>query len=93
MKKLIRWNEEKNQLLKITRDLSFEMVEDKILKGDILDIRVHPNQNRYPNQKILIVELNNYICYVPFLENQNEYFLKSIIPSRKLNSEFKKGKK
>ena len=90
MKKQISWNEEKNQLLQITRGLSFEMVEEKILNKEILDIRHHPNKEKYPNQKILIVELNGYICYVPFVESEQEYFLKSIIPSRKLHKEFKK---
>ena len=90
MKKQITWNEEKNQLLQIQRGVSFEMVEEKIVKKDILDIRNHPNQVKYPNQKILLVALSSYIYFVPFVENKYKYFLKSIIPSRKLNKEFKK---
>ena len=66
------------------------MVEEKIAKKEILDIRDHPNHAKYPNQKILIVKLNGYICYVPFIDNEHKYFLKSIIPSRKLNKELKK---
>ncbi len=62
MRKQIIWNEEKNQLLQIQRDLSFEMVEEKMIKKEILDIRDHPNKVKYRNQKILIVELNGYIC-------------------------------
>ena len=90
--KEIRWSEEKNQLLQITRGLSFEMVLDKLEKEEILDIKDHPNQSKYPNQKIFILRLNNYLCYVPFVENEKELFLKTIIPSRKLKKEYQDEK-
>ncbi len=90
MKKLITWNEEKNQLLQIQRGVSFEMVEEKMIKKEILDIQEHPNKSKYPNQKILVVALNEYIYYVPFVVDQDKFFLKSIIPSRKLYKKFKK---
>ena len=93
MKKIIRWSEEKNQLLQIQRKLSFEMLLDKIEKKEILDRRAHPDKKRYPHQYIFILELNEYICYVPFVENEKEIFLKTIIPSRKLNKKFKGGVK
>ena len=89
MSKVIRWNEEKNQLLQIQRKLSFEMVVEKIENQDILSRRSHPDIKRYPHQFIFVVELDGYICYVPFVENDDEIFLKTIIPSRKLNKEFK----
>ena len=86
--KRIRWSEEKNQLLLLQRGLSFEMVLDKIEAGDILAKREHPNKVRYPTQYIFVLELEGYICYVPFIEGDNEIFLKTIIPSRKLRKEF-----
>jgi len=89
LKRVIRWNEEKNQLLQIQRGLSFELVLDRIESDNILARRMHPNTSKYPNQKIFILELNGYICYVPYIEENNEIFLKTIIPSRKLNKEFK----
>ena len=46
---------------------------------------LHPNSDKYPNQEIFIIRLKDYICYVPFVENEKEIFLKTIIPSRKLN--------
>ena len=88
MEKIIRWSEEKNQLLQIQRKLSFEMVLDKIEKKEILSRRSHPDKERYSHQYIFILELNGYIYYVPFVENENEIFLKTIIPNRKLNKEF-----
>ena len=89
MNKVIRWNEEKNQLLQIQRKLSFEMVLEKLENQEILARRSHPDKERYPHQFIFIIELEGYICYVSFVENEEEIFLKSIIPSRKLNKEFK----
>ena len=89
VEKLIRWSEEKNQLLQIQRGLSFEMVLDKIEQQEILARRRHPDREKYPNQYIFIMELNGYICYVPFVENDKEIFLKTIIPSRKLKKEFR----
>ena len=90
--KPIRWNEEKNQLLMIQRKLSFEMVLDKLENQDILVRRSHPDKKRYPHQFIFVVEMNGYICYVPFVENDEKIFLKTIIPSRKLEKEFKGAK-
>lgn len=65
------------------------MVLDKIEKKEILSRRVHPNREKYPNQQIFVVELMEYICYIPFVESDKEIFLKTIIPSRKLKKEFK----
>lgn len=87
--KSVKWNEEKNQLLIIQRKLSFEMVLEKMLNQEILARKSHPDTKRYPHQFIFVVELEGYICYVPFVENDDEIFLKTIIPSRKLDKEFK----
>ena len=65
------------------------MVLEKLLSGEILGRKSHPNSDKYPNQKIFVLELKSYICYVPFVENETEIFLKTIIPSRKLNREHK----
>ena len=89
--KLIRWNEQKNQVLQLQRGLSFELVLEALEKEEILAIREHPNKSKYPHQKIFILELCGYICYVPFVETDNEIFLKTIVPSRKLKREFKGG--
>ncbi len=85
----IEWSEEKNILLKNSRSLSFEDVEDAILNDEIIDIIPHHNQKLYPNQEILIVKINNYICYVPFVLGDGVIFLKTIIPSRKFNKKLK----
>ena len=87
--KVIEWSEEKNQLLKITRGISFEDILEKIEKKEILAIKRHPNYKKYPNQKIFIFKIKNYIYYVPYVEDEEKIFLKTIIPSRKLTKEYK----
>ncbi|MEQ1639068.1 MAG: toxin, partial [Methylococcales bacterium] len=83
--KKIEWDREKNDILKNGRNVCFEDIENAINEGRILDITPHPNQEKYPHQKILVVKVLGYIHYVPFVEDDEKYFLKSIIPSRKLN--------
>ena len=90
--KQIVWNEEKNQLLKLQRNVSFELVLDEIEAGNILTRKIHPDSDKYPNQEIFILKINEYIYYVPFVENDTEIFLKTIIPSRKLNKEYTEAK-
>ena len=91
--KEIKWSEEKNQILQLTRGLSFEMVLEALENGEIIDIKEHPNKQKYPNQKIFVLKLNDYLCYVPFVENDDEIFLKTIIPSRKLKKEYENEKR
>ncbi len=83
------WSDEKNIELKKTRNISFEEVVFHIGNNDLIDVVVHPNKEKYPNQKIFIVSINDYIFYVPFVESETLYFLKTIIPSRKLNKKYK----
>ncbi len=80
---VFRWDETKNQKLLIERGLSFEMIVEYIQAGFLLDDITHPNQDKYPHQKMLVVNVNKYVCLVPYIEKENELFLKTIIPSRK----------
>lgn len=77
------WNAEKNQHLKKERGVSFEEVVFHIEAGDEVDVFDHPNQKRYPGQKISVVIIEGYAYLVPFMESESEIFLKTIIPSRK----------
>jgi hypothetical protein len=83
-----RWNHENNQRLKEERGIGFEQVVMHIEKGDILDILNHPNEKRYPHQQLLVIEINAYAYLVPFVEDENGRFLKTIIPSRKATREY-----
>lgn len=85
------WNEEKNQLLKEERQISFEDVVFYISQGFLLDVLEHPNQEKYQGQKIFVVEIDEYVYLVPFIESEQEIFLKTIIPSRKATRKYLKG--
>ena len=88
-----RWNYEKNLTLKAERGISFEQVAMHIERGDVLDVVQHTNQKRYPNQQILVVEIDNYAYLVPFVEDDKGKFLKTIIPSRKATRDYLGGNK
>ena len=90
--KSFRWNIEKNELLKLERGISFEAVVVALETGGLLDLMAHPNPAKYPNQKILLVVIVNYVYLVPFIEEDDHYFLKTMIPSRKATRDyFQKG--
>lgn len=81
--KSFSWNIEKNDLLKLERGISFEALVVALETGGLLDVLEHPNLVKYPNQKILLVLIMNYVYLVPFIEEEDYYFLKTMIPSRK----------
>lgn len=89
--KYFSWNEEKNELLKEERQISFEDVVFYIDQGFLLDVLEHPNQEKYKGQKIFVVQMDDYAYLVPFLEDDHEIFLKTIIPSRKATKKYLKG--
>ena len=91
--KYFSWNNEKNQLLKTERNISFEEVVFHIEKKQVLDIVEHPNQEKYKGQKMFIININNYAYLVPFIESEEEIFLKTIIPSRKATKKYLGDKK
>ena len=82
------WNNDKNSELKRIRNVCFEQVVLHIAQGDLLDILEHPNKARYPNQKVLVVKMIDYVYAVPFVEDGDIRFLKTIIPSRKLTPHY-----
>lgn len=78
------WDEGKNLLLKSKRGVCFEDVIFHINNGDLLARLDHPNLEKYAHQQIFVVLMGNYVYMVPFVEDKEKYFLKTIIPSRKL---------
>ncbi len=85
----INWNDGKNTILKKDRDVCFEDVELAIMTDKVLDIIPHHSKERYPNQELMIVSIKDYTYYVPFVMNNEEIFLKNIIPSRKYHKIYK----
>jgi len=86
--KPFRWDSEKNEALKADRGVSFEIVVVAIGAGGLLDILTHPNQEKYPRQRILVVTADNYAYLVPFVEDEDCFCLKTIIPSRKATRDY-----
>jgi uncharacterized DUF497 family protein len=82
------WNDEKNRWLKHERSITFEDIVFHMARGGLLDTVGHPNQRRYPGQRIFIVNVDGYICLVPFVENDDVIFLKTVIPSRKMTRQY-----
>lgn len=82
------WNMEKNESLIKERGVSFERVVQYIGNEQVLDVVKHPNASKYPNQYMFILEIDHYVYLVPFVENDNEIFLKTIIPSRKATRKY-----
>jgi len=75
------------------RGISFEEVVFHIERGDVLDLLEHPNRERYPNQRVFVVDVEGYAYLVPFVEDESEVFLKTIIPSRKATRGYLGGPK
>ena len=86
--KPFRWSPEKNEALQADRGVSFESVVVAIETGGLLDILAHPNPAKYPRQRILVVAADNYAHLVPFVEDEDYCFLKTIIPSRKATRDY-----
>ena len=86
--KAFRWGLEKNESLKSVRGVSFESIVVAIESEGLLDIVEHPNQAKYPNQRILVVSFDGYVYLVPFVEAQDHFFLKTVIPSRKATRDY-----
>ena len=90
--KNINWDTGKSLALKESRGICFEDVVFHVEKGDILDDYQHPNQQKYAGQRIMVVGINNYAYLVPYVEDKDEVFLKTIIPSRKATERYFGGK-
>ncbi|EXI81934.1 MAG: hypothetical protein AW10_00879 [Candidatus Accumulibacter appositus] len=86
--KPFRWSAEKNETLREERGVSFESILVAVESGGLLDLLAHPNQAKYPRQRILVVACDNYACLVPFVEEEDYFFLKTIIPSRKATRDY-----
>ena len=83
--KYLNWDPEKNEILKRERGISFEEISYLIDAGMIIGIEENPSR---PNQKMYILEINNYAILVPYVENESEIFLKTAFPSRKYTKKY-----
>ena len=86
--KPFRWSPEKNEQLQLDRGISSENMVVAIESGGLLDILAHLNLAKYPKQKMLVVASDGYAYLVPFVEEDDHFFLKTVIPSRKATRDY-----
>jgi hypothetical protein len=86
--KPFRWDPEKNERLKTGRSISFEEIIIAVEEGGLKNVLVHPNQKRNPGQVVLVVVYREYVFLVPSAEEEEHYFLKTVIPSRKATRDY-----
>ena len=86
--KYFDWDTQKNEWLAQERGIGFEEVLVAIESGYLLDIIEHASKAKYPNQKVFIVHIEEYAYLVPFVEDEEKIFLKTIIPSRKATKKY-----
>jgi len=86
--KPINWNSTKNQQLISERGISFEDIVFYLHQGALLDDIEHPNNDRYPSQRVFVINIDDYVYLVPYVENRNEIYLKTVIPSRKATKQY-----
>ena len=86
--KPFRWPTDKNERLRAGRSVTFERMVIAIESGGLLDVIVHPNRAKYPRQRVFVVTCDGYVYLVPFVEEEDHYFLKTIIPSRKATRDY-----
>ena len=90
--KIFNWNPDKNQLLLRERGISFERIVFEISSGNELAVLEHPNQEKYPGKRISMVQVDDYVYAVPFVETDTEIFLKTIVPSCKATRQYRSNK-
>jgi len=89
--KPINWNSTKNQQLIVERGISFEDIVFYMQQGQLPDDIEHPNCGKFPEQRIFVIDVDNYVYLVPYVEDRKEIFLKTVIPSRKATKQYLGG--
>ena len=89
---VFNWDNEKNEKLKRDRGVSFEQIVMLIQNGYVLDILEHTKKEKYQNQKLYIINIENYAYIVPFIDKKDERFLITIFPSRKYTNRYLRKK-
>lgn len=86
---IITWNPAKNEILKERRGVDFNDVLIAIMENRVLDVVTRMNKDKYPNQSMMIIEIDNYIYVVPFVtDGDKTIFLKTIYPSRRATAQY-----
>ena len=78
-----RFADEKNRRLAETRGVTFEDVIEAIAEYGVLAEYQHPNQQKYPGQRVMVVRIGNYPHCVPFSVDGETICLKTVYPGRR----------
>lgn len=89
--KTIRFSQEKDELLRKTRQIGFKEIINALKNNKALKVIENPNKKKFPNQRLLLININKYVFVVPYVENRREIFLKTIYPSKKYTKKFIKS--
>ena len=84
------WSSSKDEKIRAQGEIGFLEIIFQIEGDGLLDVLEHPNKKKYPNQKVFVVKARDYVYLVPFVEEGDVLFLKTIIPSRKATKEYLK---
>ncbi len=85
---VFHWNNDKNEWLKENRGVCFEQIVILMEREEVLEVLGHPNQGKYPGQRIAVVKINDFAYLIPYVQEGEELFLKTIIPSRKATNKY-----
>ena len=86
--KEIRFNQDKNTRLKLTRGIGFDEIFKIIENKAFLDLIDNPNQKKYRNQKLFLIQIEDLVFVVPFVEEEDYIFLKTVYPSQKYTKKY-----
>ena len=89
--KLYEWSDEKNAWLRQERGITFEDIVFHLAHGGLLDTIEHPDQRWCAGQRVFVVKVEEHIRLVPFVEDDEVIFLKTIVPSRKMTKQYLGG--
>ena len=87
------WNPEKNEWLKRERRVSFEEIALLLAEGKLWKVADHPNPKKYPNQRVFLVPVDDYVYFVPYVVEENAIFLKTAFPHRQATKDYLRERK
>ena len=86
------WDEDKSRKVKLERGRSLEEIIEYIKSGRVISVMKHYNLDRYPNQLLIVVEIEGYPWVVPCEIRGSELRIITAYPSRKFKKLIDEGK-
>ena len=86
---IFEWDPEKNETIKRERGVSFEEIVLHLGEGHLWAVTKHWNPTKYPNQRIFLIPIGGQIFAVPFVQENDTFFLKTAFASRKMTKRYR----